>query len=175
MSWAEELSKAMNLLAEHPATLFIGQSVVYPGHIMFQTLEGVPASKKVELPVMEDAQAGISLGLFLSGFIPVSIYPRLDFLIIAANQLVNHLDKWQGMTGKAPHVIIRSMVGSNNPLDPGPQHSQDHTEALRLLLPHTRVVKLTRPEEVVPAYAEALAVPGPWVLIEAPLKRRGYD
>ena len=175
MSWAEELSKAMVLLAEHPATVFIGQSVVYPGHIMFQTLEGVPASKKVELPVAEDMQAGMSLGLWLSGFIPVSIYPRLDFLIIAANQLTNHLDKWEEMTGQAPHVIIRSMVGSITPLNPGPQHSQDHTEALRHLLPHTQIVKLTRPEAVVPAYWQALEHPAPWVIIEAPPKRRGYE
>lgn len=175
MLWAEELKKAMNMLGEHPDTLFLGQSVAYPGHILFQTLEGVPASKKLELPVLEDAQAGMSLGLFLSGFIPVSIYPRLDFLIIACNQVCNHLDKWESMTGQAPHVIIRSMVGSITPLNPGPQHSQDHTSALKLLLPHFRVVKLTRPEDVVPAYREALATPGPWLLIEAPEKRRGYD
>ena len=175
MSWAEELKAAMSLLAADPRVLFIGQSVAFPGHLLYSTLHHIPPSRRLELPVMEDTQAGIALGLFLAGFIPVSVYPRLDFLIIACNQLVNHLDKWEEMSGVRPHVIIRSMVGSITPLNPGPQHSQDHTEALRLLMPNTRVVKLTRPEDVVPTYREALASPGPWVIIEAPPKRRGYD
>lgn len=175
MNWKEELSKAMSLLAADPRVLFIGQSVGYPGHLLYSTLAHIGPARRLELPVMEDAQCGVSLGLFLAGWLPVSIYPRLDFLIIAANQLINHLDNWVEMSGVRPHVIIRSMVGSNNPLDPGPQHQQDHSEALRLLMPHTKIVKLTRPEDVVPFYREALAKPGPWVIIEAPPKRRGYD
>ena len=43
---------------------------------------------------------GISTGLALNGFIPVSCYPRFDFLILALNQLVNHLDKLDKMSSK---------------------------------------------------------------------------
>jgi pyruvate dehydrogenase E1 component beta subunit len=177
MSWAEELKAAMSLLAEHPQTIFIGQSVAYPGHLLYSTLEHIPRERRLELPVIEDAQVGISIGLALSGWLPVSIFPRMDFLIIAANQLVNHLDKFEEMTNGQvrPHVIIRTMVGSTIPLYPGPQHCQDHTMALRMLMPNTTVMKLTRPEDVVPAYQRALERPGPWVLIEAPPKRRGYE
>lgn len=176
MSWAKELTRAMTRIAAMPDSIFVGQSVVYPGHLMFQTLAGVPVEKRVELPVFEDTQMGMSLGLWLAGYSPVvSIYPRLDFLIIAANQLVNHLDKWAAMTGQNPKVIIRSMPGSTNPIYSGPQHSQDHTEALKLLCPHIQVVKMTEPEHVYPAYQRALTEPGPFILIEAPAKRRGYD
>ena len=41
-----------------------------------------------------------------------------DFLICAANQLINHLDKFKHMTGYDSHVIIRVGKGSDDPLDP---------------------------------------------------------
>ena len=38
---------------------------------------------------------GISIGLSLNGFIPVTANPRFDFFILSLNQLVNHLDKFE--------------------------------------------------------------------------------
>lgn len=177
MLWGRELTRAMTRIGLMPDAIFIGQSVIYPGHLMFDTLKGIPMEKRVELPVFEDTQMGMSLGLWLAGYSHVvSIYPRMDFLIIAANQLVNHLDKWSSMgAGSNPKVIIRSMPGSTAPIYSGPQHSQDHTEALRLLCPHITVLKITEPEHVYPAYERAIEEPGPFILIEAPAKRMGYD
>ena len=176
MSWHDELTKAMTRIGQLPDSIFIGQSVVYPGHLMFSTLEGVPADKKLELPVFEDTQMGMSLGLWLAGYSPVvSIYPREDFLVIAMNQLCNHLDKWAAMGGGSPKVIIRSMPGSIAPIYSGPQHSQDHSEALKLMCPHITVLKITEPEHVYSAYQRAVEEPGPFILIEAPPKRMGYE
>ncbi len=158
MGYKDEVIKAMTLLAEDKRVIFLGQSVRYPGHVMFGTLENVPMSRRIELPVFEDTQLGISTGLALEGYIPVSIFPRMDFLIIAANQLVNHLDKIEQMScGQfKPKVIIRTMVGSTSQLNPGPQHYQDHTEALKNLLTNIDVVKLVDPEHIVNSYREAL-------------------
>lgn len=176
MLWADALTKAMTRIGELPDSIFIGQSTVYPAHLMFDTLKEVPLEKRLELPVFEDSQCGISLGLWLAGYSPVlSIYPRLDFLVIAANQLVNHLDKWAAMGAGNPKVIIRTMPGSIAPIYSGPQHSQDHTEALRLLCPHIQIIKITQPEHVYPAYQRASEEPGPFIIIEAPPKRMGYD
>ena len=176
MLWHEELTKTMTRIGQLPDAIFIGQSTVYPGHLMFSTLEGVPLEKRLELPVFEDTQMGMGLGLWLAGHSPVvSIYPRLDFLTIAANQLANHLDKWAAMGAGNPKVIIRTMPGSIAPIYSGPQHSQDYTEALRLLCPHIQVVKITEPEHVRMAYQRAVEEPGPFILIEAPPKRMGYD
>ena len=176
MSWASELTKAMTTLGQLPDSIFIGQSAVYPGHLLFETLWGVPADKKLELPVFEDTQMGMSLGLWLAGYSPVvSIYPREDFLVIAMNQLCNHLDKWAAMGGGSPKVIIRSMPGSIAPIYSGPQHSQDHSDALKLMCPHITVLKITEPEHVYSAYQRAVEEPGPFILIEAPPKRQGYE
>ncbi|MDP2949790.1 MAG: hypothetical protein Q8P22_09675 [Chloroflexota bacterium] len=176
--YRDALVEAMTLMAEQPASIFLGQSVLYPGHIMFSTIEHIPASKRLELPVMEDAQMGMSLGLALVGYHPVvSIYPRMDFLILALNQLVNHLDKAEVMSQGQfkPKVLIRTMVGSTYPLYPGPQHCQDHTAALKLMLTNVDVVRLERAEEIVPAYQKALASPRSTILVEAPRKRQGYE
>src|SRR3990167_2615631 len=124
MSYKSELTKAMAMLVEDKRTLFLGQSVVYPGQAMFSTLENVPMSRRIEMPIAEDMQMGISIGLSLMGYIPISLYTRMDFLLLAMNQLVNHLDKIEVMScGEfIPKVIIRTMVGSKKPLDGGLQH-----------------------------------------------------
>lgn len=170
MSYKDEIVKAMAMLAGDERTLFVGQSVRYSGHIMYETLEEakVPMDKRIEMPVAEDMQMGISIGLALEGYIPISIYPRMDFLIIAMNQLVNHLDKIREMScGQfTPKVIIRTMVGSKKPLDPGPQHRQDHTRALEILVPSMEVVKLRSEKEILGEYKWALRRKRSTILIE---------
>lgn len=167
MSYREEVTKAMKMLAEDERTIFIGQTVAFPGSTIFGTLESVPMGKRLEVPVMEEAQLGISIGLSLEGFIPVSIYPRMDFFILAINQLVNHLDKIEEMShGFNPKVIIRTIVGSTSPLNPGPQHTGDYTEMLKACLTNVDVVKLTRTEDIVPAYRRALESENSTILIE---------
>ena len=170
MTYKQAIVEAMKYLASDERIVFIGQSVRYSGHVMFSTLEDaqVPMSKRIELPVIEDSQLGISIGMSLDGFIPCSIYPRMDFLIIAANQLVNHLDKIAEMScGEfMPKVVIRTMVGSREPLNPGPQHMQDHTKALKLLCPSIEIIKLRSPESVMDGYNWALNSKRSTILVE---------
>jgi len=158
MVYKDELTKAMKLLAKDKRVIFLGQNIVYPGSIMSSSLQDIPNSKKIELPLIEDAQIGMSIGLSLEGYIPVSIYPRIDFLIIATNQLVNHLDKIEEMScGQfRPKVIVRTAMGSTKPLYPGIQHCSDYTEGLRHMLKNIDVIKLTKSRNIVPAYKHAL-------------------
>lgn len=150
-----ELTKAMTLLGEHPKTLFVGQAVKFDGQRAYASFAGVPEEKRIEMPVCEDFQMGFCAGLALEGYIPVSFYPRMDFLIIAANQLVNHLDKMPFM-GWKPKVIIRTAVGSNKPLDPGYQHTQNHVYALRHMLFKIRVVEVLNPKYILETYEAVL-------------------
>lgn len=174
LTYKEELIKAMKMLAEDERVIFIGQNVSYPGNLIYETFETIPMSKRIELPVMEDTQVGLSIGLSLVGFIPVSIFSRMDFLIIATNQLVNHLDKIEVMSSGRfkPKVIIRTQIGATKPLYPGAQHCQDHTIALRQLLHNIAVVKLEEPAQVVPAYRNALKSEKSTILIEYAEKAR---
>lgn len=148
----------MNFLAEDERTMFIGQSVKYSGNAIFNTLEQVPDNKKIELPVFEDVQMGISMGLALNGFVPITCYPRFDFLILACNQLVNHLDKIDYMSKgyMKPRVIIRTSIGPKEPLDGGPQHTADYTDVFKKMLTRTNVISLEEPSDIYPAFKEAL-------------------
>jgi len=90
MKYSEELTKAMDFLAKDPRTIFLGQAVEYPGTAMTGTLKNLPKDKLCEMPVAEEMQLGITNGLALNKFIPVSIFPRWNFLLLATNQLINH-------------------------------------------------------------------------------------
>ncbi len=158
LTYFDKITSAMNQLAEDEKVIFLGQCVGYPGNALFRNLESIDSSRRIEMPVAEDLQMGMSIGLALNGFVPVTIYPRFDFLLLASNQLVNHLDKFPGMSnGRVkPKVIVRVCVGSTSPLHPGIQHCSDYSEAFSCLLKTVEVVVLEKPEAIVPSYMHAL-------------------
>jgi|TARA_R100000995_G_scaffold40448_1_gene18778 pyruvate/2-oxoglutarate/acetoin dehydrogenase E1 component len=168
MDIKEELKKAMEWLAEQPDAIFVGQNIVYPENQMYRNLIDIPDDKKFEMPVAEEMQMGVSIGLALEGYIPVSIYPRFDFLILATNQIVNHLDKLRYLyrDNDSAKVIIRTAVGGTKPLDAGPQHTKNHTEAFRLMCPSINVVEITKPEEILPTYQEAYSATDSYIIVE---------
>ena len=158
MKYFSELKKAMSLLAEHPKTIFIGQAVEYEGTGLYDSLNHLPSNKRIELPVAEYFQTGLANGIAIEGMIPVSTYPRWNFLLMGADQIVNHLDKFKTMSnGKLqPKVIIRVAVGSERPVDPQCQHKGNFSDAFRLMLKNTEVIELIEPEDILPAYEKAL-------------------
>lgn len=165
MTYKDEIRRAMNFLADRHA-IFLGQAVEYPGTAMTETLADVSSRQKMELPVAEDLQMGLSIGFSLAGALSISIFPRWNFLLLATNQLVNHLDKIPIYSSFRPKVIIRVGIGSIYPLDPGPQHSGDFTEAFDHLLKMVRVIDLDRVRDVFPEYERAARFDGSTLLIE---------
>jgi pyruvate/2-oxoglutarate/acetoin dehydrogenase E1 component len=153
----DELSRSMQYLAEFENTRFIGQSVEVAGTAMRNTLLELDQSKLIELPVEEDFQMGLAVGMAVTGLVPVSIFPRWNFLLLATNQIVNHLDKLKELTqiDNPGKVIIRTGIGSINPLHPGPQHTGDFTDAFKLMCPHINVVRLDTPDMIFPEYKKA--------------------
>lgn len=159
------LSEAMEFLGQQPDTLFLGQGVGCGGTRMSKDFEGVPAEKRLEFPVAEELQLGVSLGLSLEGFIPVSVFPRLNFLWRAADQLINHLDKLPLYGGYLPKVIIRTAIGSKTPLDAGPQHTGDCTDALNSVL-ETVAVRRVGDDDPLKVYQDAYGCRGSMLVVE---------
>lgn len=157
MKYFDALKQSMEYIAQDPESVFLGQCVGYPGNALYKTVCDIDPKKRIELPVMEETQMGMSIGMALSGKIPVSIYPRWNFLALATNQLANHLDKYPEMTdGRVkPKVIVRVCVGSTQPLYPGPQHCSDFTDAYKKLLNNIYVVRLETPSQVLAEYKNA--------------------
>ncbi len=153
--YSEEMICAMSMLGQHQATIFLGQAVQFPGTSMSATLAGVPPSKLLELPVAEEMQLGMTNGLAMAGYIPVSIFPRWNFLLLAMNQLVNHLDKMP-LSGFKTKAIIRTAVGAQDPLHPGYQHIGDFTNAVEQMCDSLEFYVLRSPADIVPSYQYAL-------------------
>ena len=153
----DELERAMIYLGEQPDTLFLGQAVEYKGTAMRNTLKKVPIEKLLEMPVDEEMQMGITNGLAVAGTVPVSIYPRWNFLLLTMNQLINHLDRMPEFSHGEyiPKVIIRTSIGSQRPLHPQAQHVGDFTDGLKMMVNNIEVIRLDEPEDIFPAYFKA--------------------
>ncbi len=158
MKYFDELKRSMAYLAGDPRTVFMGQAVAVPGTGMSNTLTGIDASRLIELPVAEEMQMGMTTGMALAGLVPVSIFPRWNFLLCGLSQLVNHLDKLDVMSsgGYRAKAIVRTGIGSERPLHPQHQHVGDYTAALRAMCTTIEVIRLEEPEDIFPAYERAL-------------------
>ena len=148
----------MSLLADHKDTIFIGQAVEYEGTGLYDSVAHIPKHKRMELPVAEYLQSGIANGMAITGMIPVSIFPRWNFLLMGTDQIVNHLDKFGLMSNNKcqPKVIIRVAVGSERPVDPQDQHKGNFADAFRSMCKTIEIIELFEPEDIVPAYEKAL-------------------
>jgi pyruvate/2-oxoglutarate/acetoin dehydrogenase E1 component len=166
--YKDELTKSMKFLAEKDDTIFIGQQIVYAGNPMSTTLTEVPKEKMIEVPVMEETQLGMSLGMAITGKTVVTFYPRWDFIVSATNQLVNHLDKFQLMTEKKVNIIIRLGKGSDKPLDPGHQHKGNYFEEFKSICKNIEFHDLKTPNDIELAYKYATKEGGIHVLVEYP-------
>jgi len=168
MKYKDELVRSMEWLATKSDTVFMGQAIGMSGHAISNTMANVPQDKRVELPVFEETQLGMATGMAMTGWVPVTCYPRFDFFILSLNQLVNHLDKMKDMSkgDMNPRVIIRVAVGSKVPFSAGPQHTQNHTEAMRKMLTEVEVIELMEPEDIFPAFVKAYSSDKSFLIIE---------
>jgi len=162
------LTKVMSDLAKLDETIFIGQQIIYAGNPMSTTLTDVPKEKMIEVPVMEETQMGMSLGLAITGKTVISFYPRWDFVISAANQLINHVDKYELMTGKKVNILIRVGKGANVPLDPGHQHKANYINEFKTMCPNIEIHDLKTWQDVELSYKYAIENGGVHVLAEYP-------
>jgi len=172
MMYKDSLTNMMTKLGEMDNTVFLGQQILFPGNPMSGTLINVPKEKMVELPVMEDSQMGMSLGMAMDGKFVITFYPRWDFLICAANQLVNHVDKIELMSNGQwkPNIIIRVAKGSEIPLNPGPQHRGNYFNEFQSITQTIKFFDCVTVDDIENAYNHAINEGGITLINEYPEK-----
>ena len=168
MQYKNELIKSMDFIADKEDTIFIGQQIVFKGNPMSITLVNVSKDKMIEVPVFEETQMGLGLGLAIAGAFVISFYPRWDFLLSATNQLVNHVDKFNLMTNKTVGMIIRVGKGADTPLDPGVQHKGNYLQEFKSLCKNINFVDLDNPNKIFQSYKDAYEYKGIHLLVEYP-------
>lgn len=92
-------------------------------------------------PLSEEAMTGVAVGAAMAGFRPIHVHIRMDFLLLAMNQLVNIAAKAHYMYGGAVAVplVVRAMIGKS--WGQGAQHSQ----GLHSLFMHVPGLKVVAP------------------------------
>jgi len=172
MMYKDSLTNMMTKLGEMDNTVFLGQQILFPGNPMSGTLINVPKEKMIELPVMEDSQMGMSLGMAMVGKFVITFYPRWDFLICAANQLVNHVDKIELMSNGQwkPNIIIRVAKGSEIPLNPGPQHRGNYFNEFQSITQTIKFFDCVTVDDIENAYNHAINEGGITLINEYPEK-----
>src|ERR1043165_4015152 len=134
------------LLANHANVFTIGQglwSPWYVGNSMTDLDHQFGRDRVIDTPVSELATTGAAVGAALCGSRPVGIHPRVDFMLLAVDQVVNQPAKWAHMFGGQVSVPVTVRAIINRGGEQGAQHSQAlhswfaHIPGLRVVMPAT--------------------------------------
>lgn len=132
------------LLEKHSNVFAFGQglwSPWYVGNSMTDLDKKFGKERVIDSPVSELACTGAAVGASLCGYRPIVVHPRIDFMLLAVDQIVNQAAKWRHMLGGAasPAVTVRGIINRGG--EQGAQHSQAlhswfaHIPGLRVVMP----------------------------------------
>lgn len=116
-------------------------------------------------PISENAMTGVALGAALSGLRPIHVHLRNDFLLVAMDQIVNYVAKWEDMFDRQVRVplVIRSIIGRG--WGCGAQHSQA-LHGLFAQVPGLKVVMPSTPYDAKGLFLAAVADDSPVLFFE---------
>lgn len=135
-----------HLLRNHDDVFVLGQGVWSPWYVG-DTMTGLEqefgVDRVIDSPVSELATTGAALGAALCGYRPIVIHPRVDFTLLALDQVVNQAAKWSSMFGGTTTAPVTYRCIINRGGEQGAQHSQSltawfaHIPGLRVVTPAT--------------------------------------
>lgn len=156
----EALDIALN---RDPRVYLIGEGVDDPGGLYGCTKDlhkKYGRERVLDTPLSEAALTGIAAGSALGGMRPVHFHGRPDFLLLAMDQLVNHIAKWYFMFGKQSSIPIVIYAAIGRGWGTGPQHSQS-LQALFTHIPGFKVVMPSNPYDAKGLLLSAIADENP--------------
>jgi len=159
ISYREALYRSMFSSLENSSNaIILGQGVTDPTRIFGTTkglVEEFGSDRVIDMPIMEEGMTGIAIGAALNGLYPIQIHIRVDFLMLAMNQIINLAAKYRYMYGGFFEVpmLIRSIVGRS--WGQGPQHSQS-LQSLFAHIPGLTIIMPSSANDVLNAYHYAV-------------------
>ncbi len=118
-----------------------------------------------ETPTSENAMTGVGIGMSLYKNPCIMMHQRLDFFLLAMDQLVNSAAKWHYMFGgiKSVPITIRLVVGKG--WGQGPTHSQS-LQSWFAHIPGLKVVMPSLPSDAYNLLKASIRDPNPVIFIE---------
>ena len=147
MTYAQGILAAFRYTMRTRSNVFVfGQGLWSPWYVgsSMQDLDiEFGRDRVIDSPVSEVAVTGAAVGASLCGYRPIVVHPRMDFMILAVDQIVSQAAKWAHMFGgqARPAVTIRGIINRGG--EQGAQHSQAlhawfaHIPGLRVVMPAT--------------------------------------
>tara|TARA_B100001250_G_C19811734_1_gene796023 strand:+ start:792 stop:1847 length:1056 start_codon:yes stop_codon:yes gene_type:complete len=145
--YSEAINEALSTAIEiDKSVICYGLGVPDPKGV-FGTTQGLQEKfgkeRVFDMPTSENAMTGVAIGASLNGIRPVVVHQRLDFFLLAMDQLVNNAAKWHYMFGgqSSVPITIRLIIGRG--WGQGPTHSQNlqaifaHIPGLKVVMPAT--------------------------------------
>ena len=169
LNYIEAIREALDLLLEKDqSTIIIGEGVPDPKSIFNSTIglqEKYGKNRVFDMPLSENGLSGICIGAALSGLRPIMIHQRIDFSLLAMDQIINNAAKWHYMfNGKASvPLVIRMIIGRG--WGQGPQHSQS-LQSMFASVPGLKVVMPTTPADAKGMLISATEDNNPVIFIE---------
>lgn len=168
-TFAQAINEAHHVVMKSdPSVICFGLGVTDPKAIFGTTrglVEAFGPERVFDVPTSEAALTGVATGAALGGLRPIMTHQRLDFFLLAMDQLVNAAAKWHYMFGSQTPIplTIRLIVGRG--WGQGPTHSQN-LHAWFAHLPGLKVVMPSNPNDAKGLFISAVRDPNPVLFIE---------
>jgi len=169
ISYCQALNEAMAQEMEADPSVFVyGIDVADHKRVFGSTnglLEKFGPERCFSTPLCEDAMTGFGLGAAINGMRPIHVHMRVDFMLLAMNQLANMVSSYRYMSGgrlKVP-LVVRAVIGR------GWGQAFQHSKTMHSCFAHIpglKVVMPTTPEDAKGTLVSAIRDDNPVLFIE---------
>ena len=156
------------LMESDSRIVVIGQGLWSPwyiGNSMVQLEKKFGKERVIDSPVSESGVTGVGVGAALAGLYPIVVHPRMDFMILASDQIFNQAAMWHYMFGGAVNVpiVIRGIINR------GGEQAAQHSQSLQSWYAHHPGLKVVMPATAYDAkglFISAVRDPNPVIYID---------
>ena len=145
LTYVQALNEALwQLLETDERVCLIGQGVNSPWYVGTSTVglfDQFGPERVIDAPICEDSTTGMAVGAAIAGMRPIVAHPRVDFALLAMEQLVGQAANWHYMSGGRVRVPMVAWLMVN----PGGEQAAQHSQSLQAYFAHVPGLKVIMP------------------------------